>query len=507
MLTKKKVYTGIALVIGIILLVNILANRFYFRLDFTQGHQYTLSDATRNILKNLDGPVTIKAYFSDNLPPNIASVKQDFKDMLIEYNNASGGKIVYEFINPNKDQQSEIDAQREGIAPVMINVRERDQMKQQRAYLGAVLEYGDKKEVIPYIQPGSAMEYDLSTNIKKMTLKQKTKIGLLTGNGEPSLDELQQLNTQLSVMYDVSPVKITDTTDIPKTYKTLLIIAPKDTVPPYVFTKLNSFLAGGGRILVALNRVEGDLSNAQGKSVYTGFSNWLEKKGITIEDKFIIDVNAANVMVRQQEGGFVMNTPVRFPYLPIITKFADHPITKGIEQVILPFASPIKIDPADSTDKVIVLATTSDKTGVENPPVYFNVSKQWTRNDFSMSSLPVAVAIEGKLADNTDSKMVVFGDGDFCVNGKGNNRQKLSADNVNLVSNAIDWLSDDTGLIGLRTKGITSRPIKADLEDSTKTLVKYLNFLLPILLIIGFGIFRYQIRKKQRNKWMSEDYV
>ena len=507
MLTKKKIYTGLALVVGILLFVNILANRFYFRLDFTQDQQYTLSSATKNILKNLNGPITIKAYFSENLPPNIGSVKQDFKDMLIEYNNASGGKIVYEFINPNKDQESEVDAQREGISPVMINVRERDQMKQQRAYLGAVLEYGDKKEVIPYIQPGSAMEFDLSSNIKKMTIKKKTRLALLTGNGEPSLSSLQQLNQQLSIVYDISPIQITDTSGVSNTYKTLLIIAPKDTVQPYVFDKLDAFLAGGGRILVALNRVEGDLSNAQGKSVYTGFANWLQKKGIDIQDKFLLDVNAANVMVRQQEGGFVMNTPVRFPYIPIITKFADHPITKGIESVILPFASPIKIDPKDSTTHITVLATTSDKTGVQNPPVYFNVSKQWTKNDFSMSSVPVAAAIEGKLGGNAVTKMVVFSDGDFCVNGQGNSKQKLSADNVNLVSNAVDWLSDDTGLIGLRTKAITSRPIKADLEDSTKTLVKYLNFLLPILLIIGFGIFRYQMRTKQRNKWMSEDYV
>jgi ABC-type uncharacterized transport system involved in gliding motility auxiliary subunit len=75
------------------------------------------------------------------------------------------------------------------------------------------------------------------------------------------------------------------------------------------------------------------------------------------------------------------------------------------------------------------------------------------------------------------------------------------------MANAIDWLSDDTGLIELRTKGVKSRPLNADIEQGTKTFVKYLNFLLPMLLVIGFGIVRNSYRNKKRNKWMMERYV
>jgi len=187
MLTKKKVLTNILLIFSIIILFNIIGNRFFFRLDFTEDHQYTLNEATKNILNSLDAPVTITAYFSENMPPNVAKVKDDFKDMLIEYNSVSDGQIQYDFINPNVDQKTETEAQRAGIRPVLINVRERDQVKQQRAYLGAVLEYKNKKEIIPVIQPGAAMEYDLTTSIKKLTLTHKTKIAFLQGNGEPEL--------------------------------------------------------------------------------------------------------------------------------------------------------------------------------------------------------------------------------------------------------------------------------------------------------------------------------
>ena len=508
MLTKKKVLTSIALLFGILLLVNIIASRFFERLDFTADKEYTLSDATQNILNKLDGPVTVTAYFSENLPPNIARVRSDFKDMLIEYNNASGGKIVYDFVDPNKDRQTEMTAQRSGVRPIMINVRERDQMKQQRAYLGAVLQYNGKKEVIPFIQPGAAMEFKLSSTIKKLSLKQKTQIAFLEGNGEPPISSMKQLEQQLSIMYNVGSYRFSDTSGIPVKYKSLVIIAPSDTIAPRYFKQLDDYLAHGGRILVALNRVKGDLSKASGSSVYTGFSKWLQSKGIDVEDDFVVDNNCGNVMVRQQQGMFVMNTPVKFPYLPLITNFADHPITKGIESVLMPFASPIKLLPKDSTLKVTKLAVTSDKSGMEKPPIYFNIQKKWSASDFPASSLPVAVAVSGKLEGNTFSKMVVFGDGDFAVNGPGKNGgQRLQADNVNLMANSIDWLSDDTGLIALRTKGITSRPLKSNISDSTKTLVKYLNFLLPILLIIGFGIVRYRYRRSKRNKWMSEKYV
>jgi gliding-associated putative ABC transporter substrate-binding component GldG len=506
MVTKQKIITSLLLLAGILIVLNFLANKFFLRLDFTEGGQYTLSGATKNILKSLDETVTVTAYFSENLPPDIAKVKSDFKDLLTEYNSVSGGKIAYQFINPNEDQQTEMEAQQSGIRPVVINVRERDQMKQQKAYLGAILQYGEKKEVIPLIQPGSAMEYDLSSNIKKMTLDQKTQVGFLQGNGEPTLQALPQLQQQLSIMYDVKPVTVNDTMDIPATLKTLVIIAPKDTIPPATFGKLDNFLSKGGRILVAINRVEGDLSTASGKSLSTGLADWLDKKGIKVDDDFIIDVNSGNVMVRQNQGMFVMNTPVKFPYLPIIAKFEKHPITTGIEQVMMPFASPVIVNPADTSLHYVNLAYTSDKTGLEKPPVYFDVMKNWTRNDFPKSSLPVGVAVSGMI-DGANTKMVVFGDGDFAVNGEGQNQQRLQPDNVNLMSNAIDWLSDDTGLIALRTKGVTSRPLNPDIEEGTKTLVKYLNFLLPIFLIIIYGMVRYRIRKSKRNKWMSENYV
>lgn len=507
MLTRKKVRTSILLVLGIILLLNIIASKFFFRIDYTADQRYTLSQATKDILSQLSEPVTISAYFSEDLPPNIEQVRQDFRDMLLEYSSYSDGLIVYEFINPSESQESEMKAQQSGIQPIMINVRERDQMKQQRAYLGAIVQMGDRKEVIPFIQPGAAMEYALSTNIKKLSVKDKPTIALLQGHGESSLSSIPQLYNQLSILYSIEQVTFIDTAGVPSQYKTLVVIAPKDTVPPLHFKYLDDFLNRGGRLLVALNNVNGDLSTGMGNKTSTGFETWLKQRGIEVEDNFIIDASCSNVMVRQQQGNFMMNTPVQFPYIPVITNFTKHPITDGLESVVLIFASPIRVSSADTSAIIIPLAVTSGKSGVQNAPIQFDVMKQWTLSDFPLSSLPVALLVEGKVPGTSGYKMVVFSDGDFAVNGEGENAQQLSEDNVSFMSNAIDWLSDDTGLIELRTKGVSARPLDTSLEDGTKTLLKYLNFLLPIALIIIYGVFRFQLKRRKRNELMSTDFI
>ena len=507
MLTRKKVQTSILLVLGIVLLLNIIASRFFFRLDYTADQRYTLSNASKDILLQLNEPVTISAYFSEDLPPNIEQVRQDFRDMLVEYSSYSDGLIVYEFINPSESQESEMKAQQSGIQPIMINVRERDQMKQQRAYLGAIVQMGDRKEIIPFIQPGAAMEYALSTNIKKLSVKDKPKIALLQGHGEATFGSIQQLYNQLSILYSIEQINFSDTSGVPLEYKTLVVIAPKDSIPPLHFSYLDEFLNRSGRLLVAFNTVNGDLSNGMGNKVYTGFESWLKQRGIEVEESFVIDANCSNVMVRQQQGPFMMNTPVQFPFIPVITNFTKHPITDGLESVVMIFASPIRVANTDTSIVMVPLAVTSEKSGVQNAPIQFDVMKQWTLSDFPLSSLPVALLVEGKTPGTSGYKMVVFSDGDFAVNGEGENAQQLSEDNVSLMSNAIDWLSDDTGLIELRTKGVSTRPLDSSLEDGTKTLLKYLNFLLPIFLIIIYGVFRFQLKRKRRNELMSTEFV
>lgn len=509
MRTKQSFYTYLLVIAGIIILTNILGEMFTLRIDLTQDKRYTLSQATRHLLNELSEPITITAYFSENLPPDIARTRREFKELLIEYANASKGKVVYEFVNPNKDQAIEMKANQAGIGPVMINVREKDQIKQQKAYLGALIQMADRTEVIPFMRPGTAMEYELSAAIKKISVTEKPLVGYLQGHGEPPLMSLFQVRAGLSVLYNVETVKLNDSTDELGRFQTLAIVAPKDSFTENELRQLDNFLNSGKRIFIALNRVQANLQNGMGSAVYTGIEKWLANKGITIEENMVIDKNCGSVNVVQRQGGFSFSTPVSFPYLPIITNFADHPVTTGLEMVLMQFPSSINFSGDTSYIRFTPIAKTSDGSGTEMMPVYFNVMRNWTARDFTLKHLTVAAALEGYLGSEKTglaSKMIVIADGDFPVNGEGQQSQQLQPDNVNLMVNAIDWLTDATGLIELRTKAITSRPLK-DLEDGQKTFIKYFNFLLPLILIILYGLFRMQHNRNIRIKRMEESYV
>lgn len=498
-----KISSTILLTAAIVIIVNILAENYKFRLDLTEGREYTLSPATRNILKNLEKPVTVTAYFSKDLPPNIGNIAGNLRDMLIEYSNRSKGMLVYRFVNPNENEETESEAVNNGIGPVMINVREKDEIRQQKAYMGAIVSVGEEKEVIPFFQPGAAMEYALSTAIKKLSVVEKPAVAIIGGHGEASIEELSQVCAGLSVLYRIDPLNMTDSTDIPENYKTIAIIRPVDTISQIQIEKLDNFLARGGNIFLALNRVSGDFSTATGRSVRTGFEDWLMTKGLNVSDDFIIDVNCGSVTLQQQQGNFIMTSQISFPYLPVITNFADNPITKGLEEVSLQFASPVTYS-GDSLKRFSPLAFSSDKSGTIKSPVYFDVQKQWTQNDFPLSGIAVAGILEGKLSGDMDSKIVLITDGDFAVNVLQRGSQ-LPPDNVSLLVNSIDWLSDETGLIDLRTKEVTSRPIR-EISDTAKTLIKWINFLLPILLVIGYGFIRMQINRNKRIKRMEVNY-
>jgi len=498
-----KISSTVALMTGIVLLINILSENYSFRLDLTEGREYTLSKATRNILRNLEKPVTITAYFSKDLPPNIGNISLSLKDMLVEYNNRSGGMVVYKFVNPNENESLEAEAVRNGIQPVMINVREKDQVKQQKAYMGAVISQGEEKETIPFFQPGAAMEYGLSTAIKKLSVVNKPAVAIIQGHGEPPLYELSQVFTELSVLYSVSSYTLTDTADIPPEYRTIAIVRPTDTIPQSHFSKLDDFLARGGNIFIAFNRVEGDFQTSTGKAVNTGLEDWLRQKGLTVSDNFVIDASCSSVNVQQQQGNFVFSSQVSFPYLPVINRFADNPATKGLESVILQFASPMTFT-GDSTKRFTPVAFTSEKSRTERAPLYFDVQRQWTERDFPLSGLVVAGVLEGRLAGNSESRIMVVSDGDFAVTGSRRGSQ-LPQDNINLFVNSVDWLSDNTGLIDLRTKEITSRPIK-ELAEGTRSLLKWLNFLLPIILVIVYALFRMQVNRNKRIKRMEVSY-
>jgi ABC-type uncharacterized transport system involved in gliding motility auxiliary subunit len=138
-------------------------------------------------------------------------------------------------------------------------------------------------------------------------------------------------------------------------------------------------------------------------------------------------------------------------------------------------------------------------------PVFVDINHEWSERDFNAPRQVIALAASGPIAGSGDAKMVVIGNGSFAVNGEGQQQQQVNPDNINFSSNAIDWLSDDTGLINLRTKGITSRPLE-QIDDSKKLVYKIGNLTLPIILVLILAIVRWQRSVRKRQKWMQGNY-
>ena len=490
---------SILLVTVIIAVIFLLSRQYFLRLDLTEDKQFTMSKATRNILKELEDPVVVKAYFSENLPADFERIRTDFQNMLIEYNNISKGKVDYQLIDPASDPAIEQQAMQSGVQPLLINVREKDEASQKKAFMGAVVEYGTQKEIIPFISQESAMEYDLTTAIKKVSVTAKPSLGVVQGHGEPPLNHMRQVAQALSVIYTLEPVDL-GSDSVADRFQAILFINPQDSIPEDHFHKLDEYLSKGGKIIAAVNAVEGNLGTASGSLVSHNALSWLAANGITISPSFVVDASCAKVTVQQQQGFFNFNTQVSFPYLPLVTSFPEHPATNGIEAVILQFASPIHFAPQDGS-KLTDLLTSSQKSGTINAPLIFDINKQWTEADFPLSNILLGGVVEG-LKGNPESRLVIFSDGDFVVSQQGN----VNQDNVNLMVNTIEWLVDKSGLAELRTKGVVYRPIK-DLDEGKRTFVKYLNFLLPLALVGLVGLWRSQRSRMKRMRRMEERYV
>ncbi len=497
---KKDRSVSMLLVLGIVALVFLLSRQYFLRFDLTEDKQFTMSRATKTILRDLDDPVTVKAYFTGKLPADFERVKTDFQNLLIEYNNISKGKVNYQVIDPGKDQATEQEAMQNGIQPVLINVREKDEASQKKAFMGALVEYGDQKEVIPFISQGSAMEYDLTTAIKKISVKDKPSLGVIQGHGEPALNQMAQVVQDLSIIYTIENLDLSKEPVIPQRFQAIMLVSPADSIPPDQYARMDDYLSKGGKVFVAVNAVHGDLSTASGSAAPHNVFQWLNTYGITIDPSFIIDASCAKVTVQQQRSSFFsFATQINFPYIPLVNKFPEHPITKGLEAVLFQFASPIRYA-ADASGSFIPLVTTSEKAGTQQAPVYFDVQKQWTAADFPLSHLVIGGIAEG-VKGNQDAKLVVFSDSDFFVSEQGN----VNPDNVSLVVNTIEWLCDKTGLAELRTKGVVYRPIR-DLEEGKRAFTKYANFFLPLILVGVVGIWRTQRARTIRMKRMQEKY-
>jgi gliding-associated putative ABC transporter substrate-binding component GldG len=511
---RREALLQVLLIAGSLAALTFTADQFLWRADLTENNRYTLASASRDIAQAPEDPVTVTAYFTANLPARFGRTKEQFQALLQEFRAAADGNVEFTFVNPNESDETAQEARRAGIQPVTIDVRQRNKMTQKRAYLGAVFQYRDQREVLPFIEPGSALEYSIASTIQKLTQTQKAVLGVLQGHGEPSIEAMSQLRDALSGRYDLQTVSGIDTTGVPPTVDVLLVTRPSKPLSTQTALALDQYVMRGGRVLFALNNAQTNIRIGRAMPLETGLEPLLSSYGLPIQPNLVRDRNASAVRVQQQRSGFNVVNQVRYPYIPQIVNFSDHPVSKGLDQTIFRFVSSLDTTKVDTSAQLTVLARSSQQSASASLPAKISPDQDWTASDFAGASLPVAGLLEGTFtsafagtdtldverAKSPDTKMIVFGDGDFIVNGTGRRQQRLPEGNVNFVANSVDYLADDTGLISLRTQRVTSRPLM-QLSATTETILKYTNVLLPILLVIGYGLVRYRRNQAQRRRW------
>ncbi|RMG41714.1 MAG: ABC transporter permease [Candidatus Dadabacteria bacterium] len=156
---------------------------YSLRADMTQGGIYSISDATRNYLNQLQEPLLIRGYFSAKTHPLLAPLVPQLRDLIREYEIAGHGKVRAEFVDPREDPKLEEEAaQKYNIKPVPFQVADKYQASLVNSYFDIVVQYGDKFEVLNfrdlidlYVRSEDDInvelrnpEYDITRAIKKV---------------------------------------------------------------------------------------------------------------------------------------------------------------------------------------------------------------------------------------------------------------------------------------------------------------------------------------------------
>lgn len=163
----------------VIVLINLVGLTAFFRVDLTENQLYSISEASKRVVSSLSEPLTVKVFFTKNLPAPHNNTERYLHDLFEEYSIYGNRYFNFQFFDVNPDtgdiseqaKENQELARNYGIHPVQIQVIEKDEMKFQRAYMGLALIHGDMIERIPTITSTVGLEYQLTMAIQKLNNK------------------------------------------------------------------------------------------------------------------------------------------------------------------------------------------------------------------------------------------------------------------------------------------------------------------------------------------------
>jgi ABC-type uncharacterized transport system involved in gliding motility auxiliary subunit len=440
---RGAMYSGNTLVLAVAALVilaflNVLGSRFQTKLDLTSNKQFTLSDQSIRVAENLPAPIKVTAFLTTS-----DGRKQDFQTLLNDYATRSGGKLSYEFIDP---EQRPGDAIAAGITQTGT----------------VVYQMGDKKQ-----DSTGTTERDISTALVKLARPEK-KVYFTQGHGERSLDSFDQAEfSQIKQAlerdnFTTAPLNLITTRAIPDDAAELVIAGPTNPFLPEEKDVLKAYLDGGGKLFLMV-----------GPGSQADFNDLLSPYGVSIDPTQLV-VDPAQPFLND----------VR---VPVVDRYGTHAITRDLRlATFYPAVSGISISAANSgTATVVPLAQSSDQS-------WGNTNQQQVvkQDNDPKGPLPLAVAIEanpqggGAPASSegpSGARIVVVGTANFVANrflGVASGNQDLFLDSAN-------WLANEDNLISVRAPETVSRTML--LTGPQINLVKFSSWLFLPLAVLAAG--------------------
>lgn len=524
----------IILIIGIVAILNFISLNHFLRLDLTEENRYTLSDATKNTMRELDDVVVVKAFFSKKLPPDLVNLTREINDVLDEFSAYSNNNLQVRFLDPADNPKIADEARSLGVPELDMNIVEKDKVQLQKGYLGIAISYGDKTEVLPVVQSTRNLEYDLVSAVKKVTASRIKIVGFLTGHGEHEIMEMRMSGEKTAdyTIFKKALDKNYEITTVPagqeiKEIDTLVVAGPKEPLSDRDIYEIDQFIINGGNVIFLIDAVS-VLPGLQASSLDVNLDGFLSHLGVDVSPNLLIDTIHETAAFSSGFVQFFVPYPL-WPKLVSDNFQAQNPILAKIDSIVMPWSSPLE-QTSGSGLNVEILASSSNEAWVQtafdlNPEQSFTPQGETKsypmvalisgklKSYFADEEIPAAEALEPSdigitpeeeepIEENRktikesvyESRIAVIGDSDFVADGF----ISRFPDNLNFILNTVDYLTLDSDLIGIRAKKVISRPL-TEVSEAQKSLIKVVGIWLVPVIVGGYGILR-NIRRRKMKK-------
>lgn len=554
---RKRDLTQLVLSIAIIVLCNYLGSFVFHRFDLTSEKRYTLSDATRKLLEEVDDVVYFKVYLEGDFPAGFKRLASETKEMLDEFRAYSNGNIEYEFINPSastdQKQRKEIYKQlyEHGLEPTNLEVKGEAGNSQQIIFPGALITHRGREVPLQLLktQMGvssseqlnnsvQALEYEISNSIRKLRTAIKPVVAFVEGHYE--LDSLQtaDITRALEEYYEVRRVPLNEQLKALDDAKAVIIAKPDSAFSERDKFIIDQFIMKGGRALWLIDPVNTPLDSLRLKGYTMGLQGDLNlddqlfKYGVRLNNNLLLDVQCAFIPVNQafegQQPRFEMSP---WLFFPLFTPGPNHPITRNLELIKSEFVSTIDTVGSRGIKKTILL-NSSKYSKPFNTPVRVALGMTRMQIDerrFDKPFQPVAVLLEGAFESNfknrltpaiaeskeigfkengVPTKMIIVADGDIIRNDLQDQTGQpypLGYDkytrqvygNKTFILNCMNYLLDESGLISVRSREIKLRLLDKKKVNNERSKWMLMNTALPVGLVLVFGLGQFYYRKRK----------